>query len=81
MNETVTIPKVEYDRLRALEEDLRSLEQARCGCAHGCTRGSRDAALDMIRRALETTGGSFDLRVTSSSASHGRHPAPRSWGR
>ena len=25
----------------------------------------RDAVLDMIRRALETTAGSFDLRVTS----------------
>ena len=29
-----------------------------------CFEG-RDAVLDMIRRALETTGGTFDLRVTS----------------
>ncbi len=30
MGETVTIPKVEYDRLRALEEDLADRRAARC---------------------------------------------------
>lgn len=34
--------------------------------AHMGALEGRDAVLDMIRRALETTGGSFDLRVTSS---------------
>lgn len=33
--------------------------------AHMGMLEGRDAVLDMIRRALETTGGTFDLRVTS----------------
>ena len=33
--------------------------------AHMGVLQGRDAVLDMIRRALETTGGNFDLRVTS----------------
>ena len=33
--------------------------------AHMGVLEGRDAVLDMIRRALETTAGSFDLRVTS----------------
>ena len=33
--------------------------------AHMGLLEGRDAVLDMLRRALETTGGTFDLRVTS----------------
>ena len=43
------------------------------GAHVGSIRG-RDAVLDMIRRALETTGGSFDLAVAST-VETGRHVA------
>ena len=53
------------DNIRWNEPDVG----AHMGALHGC-----DAVLDMIRRALETTGGSFDLAVAST-VETGRHVA------
>ncbi len=57
---------------RYMTDDIRWNEPdvgAHMGALHGC-----DAVLDMIRRALETTGGSFDLAVAST-VETGRHVA------
>ena len=47
--------------------------------AHMGVLEGRGAVLDMIRRALETTGGSFDLHVTSSVETSSHVAASVAW--
>ena len=47
--------------------------------AHMGMLEGRDAVLDMIRRALDTTGGSFDLRVSSTAETSTHVAASVAW--
>ena len=47
--------------------------------AHMGVLEGRDAVLDMLRRALETTGGTFDLRVTSTLETSSHVAASIAW--
>ena len=47
--------------------------------AHMGVLEGRDAVLDMIRRALDTTGGSFDLRVCSTAETSSHVAASVAW--
>ena len=47
--------------------------------AHMGVLEGRDAVLDMLRRALETTVGTFDLRVTSTLETSGHGAASIAW--
>ena len=57
--------------------DVRWIEPD-VGAHMGLLEG-RDAVLDMIRRALDTTGGSFDLRVSSTVETPTHVAASVSW--
>lgn len=79
-----------YDARRAASRtgDLNSLElfiatdvlwsEPDVGAHMGMLKG-RDAVVDMIRRALDTTGGTFDLRVTSTVETDSHVAATIAW--
>ncbi len=78
----------EARRTASLTRDLDSLRQfiATDVCwrepnvgAHTGDLQGRDAVLDMIRRALATTGGTFDLTVTSTVETNSHVAASIAW--
>ena len=62
---------------RFIAADVRWSEP-NVGAHMGILEG-RDAVLDMIRRALDTTGGSFDLRVISTTETSTHVAAAVAW--